>query len=314
MHNTVVVDGRPQAVPAGPFHWRTRANGRVETWRPSLAIGELDFEGSTPQEDGSDEPGHAFDYVEGTHDGYLPLVHCRGVLRLPDDLWLVADHLLGTGRHRADLHWHFDPAWSMGRAEESSLRLARKDGHATIASTASSLETFKGDREGIGWCSPRYGRLVPALTLRASAEGDLPLSTFTALTVSAEPVRLEVERAQARSEEVGWHSAGAVVRFAEVELVVLVSVQTTGNQPRQLPRTVRSITVEAGELRTDAQIAVLRRRASGDLLSFTMLGGTVASFRGPCAFTLPSQPSARDLHLTSGYCPDSAVQRAELTP
>ena len=34
MHNTVVVDGRPQALPSGPFHWRTRANGRVETWRP----------------------------------------------------------------------------------------------------------------------------------------------------------------------------------------------------------------------------------------------------------------------------------------
>ena len=50
---------------------------------------------------------------------------------------------------------------------------------------------------------------------------------------------------------------------------------------------------------TDARIAVLRRRASGDLLSFTMLGGTVATFQGRCAFSLPTQASARDLHLGS---------------
>jgi uncharacterized heparinase superfamily protein len=298
MHNTVVVDGRPQAVPAGPFHWRTRANGRVETWRPSLAIGELDIEASTPEEDGRHELGRAFDYVEGTHDGYLPLVHCRSVLRLPEDLWLLADHLIGTGRHRADIYWHFDPAWSMARAEKSSVGLARQDGHATIASTASSLETFRGDREGIGWCSPRYGRVVPALTLRASAERDLPLSVFSALTVSAEPVRLEIESALVRSDEVGWHSVGAVVQFAGVELIVLVSIPSTADRPRQVARTMRSIAVEAGELLTDARVAVLKRRASGDLLSFTMLGGTVATFLGPCAFSLPPQSSARDLHLS----------------
>jgi uncharacterized heparinase superfamily protein len=314
MHNTMVVDGRPQAVPAGPFHWQMRANGRVEMWRPSLAIGELDVEGSTPEEDGNHEPGNGFDYLEGTHDGYLPLVHCRSILRLPEELWLVADHLIGTERHRADIYWHFDPAWSMGRTEKSSVRLARHDGHATIASTASSLETFRGDRDWIGWCSPRYGRVVPALTLRASAERELPLSAFTALTVSAEPVRVEIEPALVRSEEVGWHSAGAVVQFAEVELIVLVSVPTTAGRLRQAPRTMRRIAVEAGELLTDARIAVLRRRASGDLLSFTMLGGTVATFLGRCAFSLPAQSSARDLHLGSGILARLSRSTAELIP
>ena len=60
----------------------------------------------------------AFDYVEATHDGYLPLVHCRSVLRLPEDLWLVVDHLIGTGRHRADIYWHFDPGLVDGESGE----------------------------------------------------------------------------------------------------------------------------------------------------------------------------------------------------
>jgi hypothetical protein len=152
------------------------------------------------------------------------------------------------------------------------------------------------------------------LTLRASAERELPLSAFTALTVSAEPVRVEIEPALVRSEEVGWHSAGAVVQFAEVELIVLVSVPTTAGRLRQAPRTMRRIAVEAGELLTDARIAVLRRRASGDLLSFTMLGGTVATFLGRCAFSLPAQSSARDLHLGSGILARLSRSTAELIP
>ena len=171
MHNTLVVDGRPQAFPSGPFHWRTRANGRVEMWRPSSAIAELEIERSRPTERGEHQEDTAFDYVEATHDGYLPLVHCRSTFRLPEDLWLVVDHLIGTGRHRADMYWHFDPAWSMGKTEKSAATLVREDGYATIASTARSFEAFRGDREGLGWCAPRYGRVVPALTLRAVSRG-----------------------------------------------------------------------------------------------------------------------------------------------
>jgi Heparinase II/III-like protein/Heparinase II/III N-terminus len=299
MHNTVVVDGRPQALPSGPFHWRTRANGRVETWRPSFAIGQLEIEGSTPQEDGEHPLDTGLDYVEATHDGYLPLVHCRSALRLPEDLWLVVDHLIGTGRHRADIYWHLDPAWSMEKTEASAARVVREDGFATIASTARAFEAFKGDREGLGWCAPRYGRVVPALTLRASAERDLPLSVFTALAASARPIRLEIEPAPIRSDEDGCHSAAAVVNFNGVRLLVLVAIPTTARGPGHVARTMRSIAVEDGELITDARVAVLRRRASGDLLSFTMLGGTVATLKGRCAFSLPTQASARDLHLGS---------------
>jgi hypothetical protein len=196
------------------------------------------------------------------------------------------------------MYWHFDPAWSMGKMEKSLATLVREDGYATIASTARSFEAFRGDREGLGWCAPRYGRVVPALTLRASAEGDLPLSAFTALTASANPVRLEIETVPVRSEN-GCHSAAAVVTLNEVRLIVLVSIPTAACCSGHAARIVRSIAVEDGELLTDARVAVLRRRASGDLLSFTMLGGTVATFHGRCGFSLPTQASAQDLHLGS---------------
>ena len=41
------------------------------------------------------DPAHAFDYVEGNHDGYSPVVHSRSVLAIHDFGWVVIDHLLG---------------------------------------------------------------------------------------------------------------------------------------------------------------------------------------------------------------------------
>ena len=52
MHNTVTLNGRPQSEPDGPFHWRSRANARLLVWQSR----------------------REFDYAEGIHDGYEPLV------------------------------------------------------------------------------------------------------------------------------------------------------------------------------------------------------------------------------------------------
>jgi uncharacterized heparinase superfamily protein len=58
-HNTIVVDGRPQSLPSGPFHWRTRANARLHAARHNPA----------------------FDWAEASHDGYGSLRHRRTLLR-----------------------------------------------------------------------------------------------------------------------------------------------------------------------------------------------------------------------------------------
>src|SRR4029453_8097427 len=87
-HNTLTIDGRSQSEPAGPFHWRSTARGTLVDWQ---STGE-------------------YDYFEGTHDGYAPLVHDRRVLARPG-CWFIVDRVSGTGWHQADVHWHLDPAW-----------------------------------------------------------------------------------------------------------------------------------------------------------------------------------------------------------
>ena len=92
LHNTLTVDDRPQSAASGPFHWSHVANGRVQRWRTN----------------------EAFDYFEGTHDGYQPLIHRRCVLALHDDLLVVVDLVEGPGTHTAAAHWHIDPRWATG--------------------------------------------------------------------------------------------------------------------------------------------------------------------------------------------------------
>ncbi len=107
-HNTVTVDGRPQSTPAGPFHWRTTANGRLHASRHNAG----------------------FDWVEASHDGYSPIEHRRSIVRADGAGWLVVDEIVAAspsfrrpasprpsrhaaGRHSAATHWHFDPGWTL---------------------------------------------------------------------------------------------------------------------------------------------------------------------------------------------------------
>ena len=210
MHNTVVIDRRPQAVPAGPFHWETRVEARVDVWRPGLRGVSADHVGAVEESDGS-----PLDYVEAVHDGYLPLIHRRAVLRMPDGLWLIADHILGTGHHQADAYWHLDPAWFLEEASASHTRLTHQDGfRAAIASSASERRTYYGGTEGLGWCAPVYGQIVPSCTLRFSTGGEAPLSLVTAIAAAPASVSLSLECAPVTSERAdGWHRAAVHVQY-----------------------------------------------------------------------------------------------------
>jgi hypothetical protein len=165
-HNTLTLDGRSPSIPAGPFHWETRADARLGALRQNPA----------------------FDWVEGTHDGYIGNRHRRTVLRTPSGEWLIVDEVLGRGRHTADLHWHFDPSWTVIADNSSRLRAMHLDGRsAWIAHDDATVSLLHGDEvSGLGWFAPVYGTLLPTWTARVSRAAAAPFAMTTWIASAAD--------------------------------------------------------------------------------------------------------------------------------
>jgi hypothetical protein len=91
-HNTLLVAGKDQAEPNGPFRWDGVPKVQMEAW---IA-------------------GKTFDLFIGSHDGYSrlpnPVVHRRLVFSLKSGVWFVRDQVLGSGERQLDLFWHIAPA------------------------------------------------------------------------------------------------------------------------------------------------------------------------------------------------------------
>lgn len=272
MHNTAVIDGRSQSTPAGPFHWASRADASVIVWRTAGTA--------------------AAEFIEAEHDGYRPLVHRRGVLRLPDGPWLVADHVLGSGARRVVLHWHVDPAWAW---HDDDARLVHPDGlYAALVSTASSPERFRGDEDGLGWYAPVYGRVEPAPTLRTSRDGSAPFSIVTAIVAADCPTALSIEPQAAVSDAPdGWHRTAALVTSGDAVWLVAFATRLpdAGHAPvDMLPlaasheRASCRIASALGDLSTDARVAAMRCSKDGDVRSLTLIDGSAAAWNGRAPF------------------------------
>jgi hypothetical protein len=152
-HNTLVLDGRSQSQPDGPFHWAGMAAGAALEWKS----------------------GDGFDYFVGTHDGYRPLEHKRHVLILHDHLLAVVDLIDGSGDHAVATHWHLDPRWTVELSGGQAL-LSWGSQRVELAVPQGTLEHFAGDEvTGLGWHSPVYGRIEPGSTLRISHRGTAPI-------------------------------------------------------------------------------------------------------------------------------------------
>ncbi|MGH9253423.1 MAG: heparinase II/III domain-containing protein [Vicinamibacterales bacterium] len=158
-HNTVTLDDRSQAVSAGPFGWRTRADARLHDRRLT----------------------DDFDWAEASHTGYAPVRHRRTVVRAARGGWLIADEMLGSGCLTARAHWHFDPGWLPTCDAPGRLRARHVDGdEAWLLHDASDLLLAHGDDEsGLGWYAPVYGTLVPAWTVRTTRRTDAPFTLLT---------------------------------------------------------------------------------------------------------------------------------------
>ena len=231
VHNTLTLDDRPQSEPAGPFHWRSAANGERLTWS------------TTP----------AFDYVEGAHDGYAPLTHRRAVFARAG-CWVIADRVLGEGPHAAEMCWQLDPRWTVTRAADGWLCATDGAGDPVwIGSLQGEIEIVRGgegDAGDLGWVAPAYGQLVPTTTLRLTHRGAAPLAVVTVVIEARDCPTLETLAVRVGAA-IDPTAVGLRVRSGAVTDTVVFGSTTLGRDSSD-GAPPRRPCASAGDLETDA--------------------------------------------------------------
>jgi hypothetical protein len=164
-HNTATVDDQPQSVPAGPFGWEHIARSSAKEF---IA-------------------GRAFDYFEGSHDGYErfddPVTHTRSLLFLKQSLGdvppllVVRDQFEARKRHRYALRYHLAPGCSV-RAWDNTVEAFDSAGHALALSVFGQGQQKTQIEDG--WVSRCYGQRerAPVALFESTGEGPRQLVTF----------------------------------------------------------------------------------------------------------------------------------------
>ena len=181
-HNTVVVDGRDQMTHHRQFKVLYWTKARLTRF--------------------ADEGGWAI--CGGEHYGYRRhdgrCVHRREVLFVKDDLWIVADHVAGTGSHAVRLHWlggDFD--WTEA-ASANGFEMRTPDGIFTVSAFHADGRPFSGDvvagdeEAPRGWLSRYYGEKVPVPSFAATHTGDVPFTMVSVLSGAAYELAVEGRR------------------------------------------------------------------------------------------------------------------------
>ncbi|MDX2432581.1 MAG: alginate lyase family protein [Bacteroides sp.] len=164
-HNTIVVDGQDSSELADGWMFKNRAKSVVRTWSSA----------------------EAFDFVDGSHDGYHrlkdPVTHRRRIIFIKPKIWLIVDDLEASENHQYDQYFHFG---AEARLEVSGLNVTAKYGSqagiSLIPSSGSglSLDRFKGSTDPIqGWVSYDYGVKEAAEVVKYSINaGSVQLATL----------------------------------------------------------------------------------------------------------------------------------------
>jgi hypothetical protein len=179
MHNTIVVDGAPQARPRGPFHWASSYTASASAWH-------------------ADE---RFEYVEASHDAYAPRRHTRSVFAIHCFGWLIIDRITGEGDAIADAFWHLHPLWTPAGVRVgpgAAVAFSHATGAGALMASSRAVRVLDpGDVSGLTQFAPVYGRVVETHVLRSRVEGPLPLAlaTFIARSTGLQDVHVTVRPA-----------------------------------------------------------------------------------------------------------------------
>lgn len=155
-HNTATVDDQPQSVPAGPFGWEHIARSNANEFISDSA----------------------FDYFEGSHDGYErlddPVTHTRSLFFLKQSseyspLLFVRDQFDARQRHRYALRYHIAPGSSV-IAGDNNVKALDASGNALSISVFGQSE--QKTQIADGWVSRGYGQREPAPVALFESEGE----------------------------------------------------------------------------------------------------------------------------------------------
>jgi hypothetical protein len=205
VHNTVTVDRRDQMRRAGRFLWVdwAQASGRLFASHDNTCA----------------------DRFEGEHDGYrrISVTHRRMVQWLADAGWVIVDDVEGSGEHDVRLHWlaadlpfevscevsevPFQAVFTSGQSRVRWNIFASVPGSVAIIRAGKQMEMTLGkssmldmaseDTQLLGWESPTYGELRPAVYLVYQVRARLPVR-FTTVILTDE--RYSVDSASLESE------------------------------------------------------------------------------------------------------------------
>jgi hypothetical protein len=263
------VDDRSQSTPAGPFHWSRTTDASVSRWRVN----------------------DAFDYFDGSHAGYEPVVHRRHVLALHEDLLVVADLIDGEGPHAAAVHWHVHPRWTARIVDRSVLFSGAR--RPKLFATRGRIDLLHADSEsGLGWYSPAYGRVDPATTVRVAHQGDAPFWIITVFDWSAGEEVQSVETVPV------WAEASALVRSAGVRIARTSSTDyllIVEPHPNRAHATWR-----IAEFETDARMLFLRTSGERQVSRIALVDGSMVCSGGRHRLQLLLPHAVPDLHLDLG--------------
>jgi len=174
-HNTMTIDGLDQMLHFRQFKMLYRTHARL-----------LQFDESV-------------DWLAcaGEHYGYQRhaggCVHTRSVVFLKDDLWVVVDHVTGSGSHTMRLHWlggDFPYAFD---ADASRLALETEDGHffiqvLDVEGHPMAADVVSGqDKPPRGWLSRYYGEKVAVPSLAVAAAREVPATFVSVLSGGRKP-------------------------------------------------------------------------------------------------------------------------------
>jgi len=160
-HNTLTVDNQSSSLSDGPFSWKTIAHSECSSW-----ITE-----------------ERFDYVVGSHDGFMrlaePAKHTRSILFIKNGYWVVRDVVETSGAHDLQARFQLAPHLMPLPPQDNTVRVVGENGDALVLKISAFAKNIEWGKENAS-VSECYGEKKEAFALSISvlAKGSEELVVF----------------------------------------------------------------------------------------------------------------------------------------